>query len=733
MKSIFKLFGVSLAVTLLIGCGDKQAAPEQSAISVASDKRVMAEPKVANVTTDSLLAAAETPDQWQTYGGTYDEARHSSLSQINRDTLSELGIGWVYDMKKPRGVEATPIVVDGVMYVSGSWSVVYALDARTGEELWVYDPKVPGAAAAKGCCDVVNRGVAVYEGKVFIGVFDGRLEALDAKTGALVWSQVTVDQSKPYTITGAPRVVKDKVIIGNGGAELGVRGYVTAYDTNSGDLVWRFYTVPNPEKKPDGAVSDAILAKLANDTWGDTGAWTTDGGGGTVWDAIVYDSVNDQVLLGVGNGSPWNASIRDPDSDGDNLFISSILAVDADTGEYRWHYQTTPRDMWDYTATQPMILASLPLGENGAPLRVVMQAPKNGFFYILDAATGQLISADAFAEMNWATGVDENGRPIEVPAARSLDEDYAVLPGPTGAHNWHPMSYSPDTGLVYIPTNTWPFIYSRPDPENPVESNWNVGYREDAGWPLEIPEGAIEGMRGIGGGSLLAWDPLKGEARWAVPFPVPFNGGTLSVASGLIFQANKGGELVAYDAETGERVWSHGLVGGPGAAPMTYEVDGEQYITILSGWGSTIAMVYGVVFEDAVAPEMGRVITFKLGGDGELPKPLESGIVRSPKAPLLGDQAQQALGLTLFAANCQWCHGAFAISSGVLPDLRWSAIVGSEASWDAVVREGALTNSGMVSVAGRLDKRETDAVRAYILKQAWDAVARGEADAPQIE
>ena len=619
MKSIFKLLGVSLTVTLLIGCGDKQAAPEQSAISVASDKRVMAEPKVANVTTDSLLAAAETPDQWQTYGGTYDEARHSSLSQINRDTLSELGIGWVYDMKKPRGVEATPIVVDGVMYVSGSWSVVYALDARTGEELWVYDPKVPGAAAAKGCCDVVNRGVAVYEGKVFIGVFDGRLEALDAKTGALVWSQVTVDQSKPYTITGAPRVVKDKVIIGNGGAELGVRGYVTAYDTNSGDLVWRFYTVPNPEKKPDGAVSDAILAKLANDTWGDTGAWTTDGGGGTVWDAIVYDSVNDQVLLGVGNGSPWNASIRDPDSDGDNLFISSILAVDADTGEYRWHYQTTPRDMWDYTATQPMILASLPLGENGAPLRVVMQAPKNGFFYILDAATGQLISADAFAEMNWATGVDENGRPIEVPAARSLDEDYAVLPGPTGAHNWHPMSYSPDTGLVYIPTNTWPFIYSRPDPENPVESNWNVGYREDAGWPLEIPEGAIEGMRGIGGGSLLAWDPLKGEARWAVPFPVPFNGGTLSVASGLIFQANKGGELVAYDAETGERVWSHGLVGGPGAAPMTYEVDGEQYITILSGWGSTIAMVYGVVFEDAVAPEMGRVITFKLGGDGELP------------------------------------------------------------------------------------------------------------------
>ena len=729
--SIIKLVSVSLVAVLLAACGDKQPAGEQGVGNVEAEAQSTAQPTaqptVANVTTDTLLAATETPEQWQTYGGSYDETRHSSLSQINRDTLSDLGVAWVYDMQKPRGVEATPIVVDGVMYVSGSWSVVYALDARTGKELWVYDPKVSGDAAAKGCCDVVNRGVAVYEGKVFIGVFDGRLEALDAKTGELVWSQVTVDQSKPYTITGAPRVVKDKVIIGNGGAELGVRGYVTAYDTETGDLVWRFYTVPNPEKKPDGAVSDAILAKLANDTWGDTGAWTTDGGGGTVWDAIVYDSVNDQVLLGVGNGSPWNASIRDPDSNGDNLFISSILAVDADTGVYRWHYQTTPRDMWDYTATQPMILANLPLGENGSPLRVVMQAPKNGFFYVLEAATGQLISADAFAEMNWATGVDENGRPIEVPEARNLDEDYAVLPGPTGAHNWHPMSYSPDTGLVYIPTNTWPFLYSRPDPENLVESNWNVGYREDAGWPLEIPEGAIEGMRSIGGGSLLAWDPVKGQARWAVPFPVPFNGGTLSVASGLIFQANKGGELVAYDAETGERVWSHGLVGGPGAAPMTYEVDGEQYITILSGWGSTIAMVYGVVFEDAVAPEMGRVITFKLGANGELPKPLDSGIVKSPKAPPLGDEAMQMQGLTLFAANCQWCHGAFAISSGVLPDLRWSAVVGSEASWDAVVREGALSSRGMVSVGARLDKTETDAIRAYVLKQAWDAVSRGEA------
>ena len=340
-------FAFILALTsALLACGGQSN--DMSTSSGAVSEAV----PVAQVDTDRIAAAAEEPEMWLTYGGTYDEQRHSALGQINRDTLPELGVGWVYETAKPRGAEATPLVVDGVMYVSSAWSVVYALDAKTGEELWVYDPEVSGEDAAKGCCDVVNRGVAVHNGKVFIGVFDGRLEALDAATGEVIWSEVTVDQTKPYTITGAPRVFKDKVIIGNGGAELGVRGYVTAYNVETGELVWRFYTVPNPNKEPDGAASDAILAKLANETWGDDGAWVTDGGGGTAWDSIVYDTVNDQILIGVGNGSPWNPDIRDPNSDGDNLFLSSILAVDADTGEYRWHYQTTPRDRWDYTATQ---------------------------------------------------------------------------------------------------------------------------------------------------------------------------------------------------------------------------------------------------------------------------------------------------------------------------------------------------------------------------------------------
>lgn len=723
---------IILAAALLTACGgDKpeDASATAAAPAPSNEAPAAAEPAVAAVTTERLLNAAATPEEWLTYGGGYDEQRHSTLTSINRDTLSELGVGWVYEMKKPRGQEATPVVVDGIMYVTGSWSVVYALDARTGEELWVYDPEVPGETAVKGCCDVVNRGVAVYDGKVFVGVFDGRLEALDAKTGELVWSEVTVDQSKPYTITMAPRVFKDKVVIGNSGGELGVRGYISAYDTATGELVWRFYTVPNPDKKPDGAASDAIFAELANATWGDTGAWTTDGGGGTVWDSVVYDPVNDQVVVGVGNGSPWNAAIRDPGGDGDNLFLSSIVALDADTGAYRWHFQTTPRDQWDYTATQQIIVAELPLGENGADRRVVMQAPKNGFFYVLDAATGEFISGDAFAEMTWATGLDENGRPIEVPEARSLDAKYVVLPGPTGAHNWHPMSYNPDTGLVYIPTNTWPLEYKKDDGSLGVSSIWNIGY-DDSALPLEFPAGTIAGMRALGGGSLLAWDPVAREPRWAVPYPVPFNGGTLSTSANLIFQGTKGGELIAYDAKTGERLWSHPLLGGPGAAPMTYEIDGEQYVTILSGWGSTIGLTYGVVFEEPVAPENGRVITFKLGGDAVLPKPAESTVAQTPKSPLLGTPEQQQRGLVVYKANCQFCHGAAAVSSGVLPDLRWSPMTATEAAWDSVLREGALADNGMVSFAKWLTKADTDAVRAFVVKQAWVAVANGDAEAP---
>lgn len=722
---------LSLAVLpALIACGgDQSSSKAVEAPTVATE---MATVSAGRVDTQRIIEAPQQPAQWLTYSGGYEEQRHSALKMLNRDTLSGLGVGWTYEMRKTRGVEATPVVVDGVMYVSGSWSIVYALDAATGDELWVYDPQVSGEDAIKGCCDVVNRGLAVYDGKVFLGVFDGRLEALDAATGDLLWSTVTVDQSKPYTITGAPRAFKGKVIIGNGGAELGVRGYVSAYDTNTGELVWRFYAVPNPEKKPDGAASDAIFAELANDTWGDTGAWTTDGGGGTAWDSMVYDSVNDQVIIGFGNGSPWNDRTRDPDSSGDNLFLSSIVAVDAESGAYRWHFQTTPRDKWDYTATQSIVLAELPLGENGADRRVVMQAPKNGYFYVLDAATGAYLSGTAYELQTWTTGLTETGRPIEVPAARNMAPGFVALPGPMGAHNWHPMAYSPETQLAYIPTNRVPQALEAINPEDPPNSYWNLGYSYTAGVPPVYPKGTLEAIGKEISGSLLAWDPVRGKPAWEVPHATTGNGGVLSTASGLLFQNTLMGELVAYDAATGERLWSHALNNPTSAPVMTYEIDGEQYLATATGVGSAWGLTYGFAWSKQVAPQPGRVITFKLGGNAKLPASVASSVLRTPQGAAFGDEAAASLGLKRFAENCQFCHGGLAVSSGVLPDLRWSAYAGNEAAWDKVVREGLLSDRGMVSFSQHLSKQETDAIRAYVLQQAWLAVANGDALAPGI-
>ena len=417
--TIFGALGLMLALALAVFIwGDHIIENELSEYSRLPERQPA--PTIETLTSTHIMNAPAMPDVWMSYGGGYDEQRHSYLTSVDTENIHRLGVAWSYDFATTRGVEATPLVIDGVMYVTGAWSIVYALDAKTGKELWVHDPNVGGEVAASGCCGVVNRGVAAYQGKIFVGVFDGRLEALDAKTGELLWSRETVDSAKPYTITGAPRAVNGLILIGNGGAELGVRGYISAYNADSGELAWRFYTTPNPNKQPDNAASDEIFAQKANETWGSTGEWTRSGGGGTVWDSIVYDQQSDSIIFGVGNGSPWNAQLRDPDGTGDNLFLSSIVAVDASTGRYKWHYQTTPREQWDFTATQSLILATLPLGPDKTPRRVVMQAPKNGFFYVLDAGTGELISGEAFeADMTWAQGLNEQGRPIEHPGLRT--------------------------------------------------------------------------------------------------------------------------------------------------------------------------------------------------------------------------------------------------------------------------------------------------------------------------
>ncbi|EAQ98112.2 PQQ-dependent dehydrogenase, methanol/ethanol family [Congregibacter litoralis] len=716
-SSIAKTAALILPLIVMGGCS-KQS--EEVAVAPA-EAPVEA---FADVTTQRIIDTGAS-EEWLTYGGSYDEQRHSSLTNIDRENVADLGVAWTYELKTNRGVEATPIVVDGVMYVTSAWSLVYALDAETGEELWVYDPEVDKAVGVNACCDVVNRGVAVYEGQVFVGVIDGRLEALDAKTGERNWSIVTVDQSKPYTITGAPRVVDGKVLIGNGGAEMGVRGYLSAYDANSGEKIWRFYTVPNPNKEPDNEISDEVFARFANDSWGDEGHWVTDGGGGTVWDSIVYDEVNDQIIFGVGNGSPWNRDFRDP-SGGDNLFLSSIVAVDAETGRYRWHFQTTPGDNWDYTATQSIILADLPLGESGAPLRVAMQAPKNGFFYVVNAETGQFISGSAFGPMTWATGLDEAGRPIEAEGARYGANPVVLLPGPLGAHNWHPMAFNPTEGLAYIPAQEIPQAYGADSRYANNTTGWNTGADFAALVPAEVRSTDIKAARATLKGRLIAWDPKTQQPRWSVEHANAWNGGVLSTAGGLVFQARLDGEFFAYDAATGEELWSYNLQSGANAGPGTYAIDGEQYVAITTGWGSAFGLTAGFAYDDKVTAKLGKVVAFKLGGTGEIPAPDLPLVDRMTTAVAFGDEETINEGLVHYARNCSVCHGPFAISSGVLPDLRWSPIATNAEAWKSVVHDGILAEKGMVSFADHLTEEEIESIRAYVILQARNDMAERE-------
>ena len=390
-----------------------------------------------------LVSAKDYPGDWLNHGLDYAETRYSPLDQINAENVDRLGLAWSLELGTKRGIEATPIVVDGIMYASGTWSDVFAIDARDGTMLWHWDAEVPREYVDKTCCDVVNRGVALYRGKVFVGTLDGRIAAIDAGTGETVWETLTVDPEDFHTITGAPRIVKGKVIIGNGGAEFGVRGYVSAYNAETGEMEWRTYTVPGNPALP----FESEAMEMAAATW--NGEWWKYGGGGTAWDSFAYDPVLNLLYVGTGNGSPWNRHIRSPGG-GDNLFLASILALNPDNGEYVWHYQTTPGESWDFTATQHMILADLEL--NGELRQVIMQAPKNGFFFVLDRKTGEFLSGEPYVEVTWATGIDqETGRPIEAPGADYKDGPMTISPVVWGGHNWHPMSYNPNTGLVYIP------------------------------------------------------------------------------------------------------------------------------------------------------------------------------------------------------------------------------------------------------------------------------------------
>ncbi len=707
---------------LLSGCGGQEDATETGTENVTENASETAPSSAAdaathaNVNAARLLNADQEPGQWMSHGRTYGEQRYSLLDEINTETVGRLGLAWHQDLDTNRGQEATPLVIDGVMYITTAWSKVRAYDAVTGERLWAYDPQVPGEWAVHACCDVVNRGLAAWNGKLYLGTLDGRLVALDAETGEEIWSKVTVDRSKPYTITGAPRIVKGNVIIGNGGAEFGVRGYVTAYDAETGRVAWRFYTVPGDPAK--GFESEAMA--MAAQTW--NGEWWELGGGGTVWDSMAYDPDTDLLYIGVGNGSPWNQAFRSPGG-GDNLFLSSIVALDPDNGEYVWHFQTTPGETWDFTATQQIIVATLEV--DGAPRKVVMQAPKNGFFYVLDAVTGEFISANNFTDINWATGIDpETGRPIENPQARfdQTGELFVVSPGPGGAHSWHPMSYNPETGLVYIPVNISGFPYS-PDPNyKPEPRGFNNGIDFSAAALPADPEIKAH-VKATVGGRLVAWDPVAQEEAWGVPYPGAGNGGTVTTAGGLVFQGTKYGEFAAYDAATGDKLWSADAQTGIMAAPVTYEIDGEQYVAVLAGWGGVEALAPGELASiGATMPNYSRLLVYKLGGSDSLPpKPVVEDKPLDPP-PLTASAETVAEGKYLYGKYCGVCHGDAAHSAGVLPDLRHSDIVKEESQFADVVLGGALSANGMVSFTSVLDADSAEKIRAYIIARAHEDI-----------
>ncbi|UZE50722.1 PQQ-dependent dehydrogenase, methanol/ethanol family [Rhodopseudomonas sp. P2A-2r] len=685
---------ITLALSLTVSAGTAFA---QSAAKGSADHIKAVTSAVDGA---SIKANTATSQDWPTIGLDYAETRFSKLNQINVDNVKKLGLVWSYSLGSSRGVEATPVVVDGIMYQTASWSVVHAIDARTGKNIWTFDPGVDREKGYKGCCDVVNRGVALYKGKVLVAAYDGRLIALDAVTGQKVWEKDTlIDHDHSYTITGAPRVFNGKVIIGQGGAEYGARGYVTAYDAETGSQAWRWFTVPGDPAKPFEDESMAAAAK----TWDPAGKYWLNGGGGTPWDTMTYDPELNLVYIGTGNGSPWNRNVRSPDG-GDNLYLASLVALNADTGKYVWHYQETPGDNWDYTSTQPMILADITI--DGAPRKVILHAPKNGFFFVVDRTNGKFISAKNFVDVNWATGYDANGRPIEVAAARG-DAPYDAVPGPYGAHNWHPMSFNPQTGLVYLPAQNVPvnltpektFAQNAPTPGKfGGTTGWNVGFMLNA-TPPKAPAF----------GRLIAWDPVKQKEAWRAEYVAPWNGGTLTTAGNLVFQGTADGRFIAYNAANGDKLWESPTGTGVVAAASTYLIDGKQYVSIAVGWGG----VFGISQRATELQSPGTVYTFAVDGKAPLPafvKYQTEGLLKGVKY----DPADVAEGTAIYVAACATCHGVPGVDKGGnVPNLGYLPTE-TIANLKGIVFKGPFRDRGMPDFTGKLTDKDVVKIQAFI-------------------
>jgi alcohol dehydrogenase (cytochrome c)/quinohemoprotein ethanol dehydrogenase len=680
-------------------------------------------PPATTGVTDAMIANPPA-GEWLTYGGDYGEKRFSALTQITDQNAGQLGLAWSHDLETARGQEATPLMHDGVLYVSTAWSMVKAFDAKTGALKWSYDPKVPRDTLVRACCDAVNRGVALYGDKVYVGTLDGRLVALDQKSGKVAFEKVVVPNQKDYTITGAPRVVKGKILLGSGGSEYKARGYLAAYDPQTGDELWKFHTVPgNPA---DGFENKAMEA--AAKTWGDSKWWEL-GGGGTVWDSITYDPATNLVFFGTGNAEPWNPAANG--RNGDSLYTSSIVAIDADTGEYKWHFQETPEDRWDFDSDAQITVGDILV--DGKPRHVVMHAPKNAYFYVIDAKTGQFLSAKPFAPQTWTTGIDlKTGRPTINPEAKyeQTGKPFLSVPGAGGAHSWQAMSFSPKAGLVYIPANLAAMPYAAAKGWKASDIGFQTGM--DGALTAAPADKAVRAAaKAATTGALIAWDPVKQQEAWRVTHTGPWNGGTLATAGNVVFQGNADGYFVAYSADKGTKLWSFPVQTGVIAAPITYMVDGEQYVAIMAGWGGVWDVATGIVAKkSAAAQNVSRLLVFKLGAKGQLPamKPLAA-LPLDPPA-FTGTPEQVKRGADNFARYCSVCHGDAALGGALNPDLRHSAYITAPEGIRAVVLDGVLMQSdhpkGMVSFKSVFKPEDVEDIRQYLVKRANEDKALGD-------
>jgi len=651
---------------------------------------------------------------WPAYGRTFSESRFSPLRQVNDANVSRLGLAWSLDLDVTNSITA-PVEAGGIIYLAAGYSIVHAVRATDGRLLWRYDPKVPEAAGQKLRAGWGIRGLALWKDKVYVGTQDGRLLALAAATGKLVWSVQTLDPANGAFISGAPRAFNGKIVIGNAGGDFSpLRGYVTAYDAETGGQIWRFYVVPGRPGSKDGAASDEIMDQAAK-TW--TGEWWKFGGGGNVWNAMTFDPELNRLYLGTGNAEPSNWKIRSPGG-GDNLYTASVVAVDADTGRYVWHYQTTPGDAWDYDSATDMTLATLSI--QGHPQRVMLHAAKNGFFYVIDRNNGRLISAEKLGKVTWADRVDlATGRPVETPGARYQDRDVLLWPSFQAVHHWTPQSFSPLTGLTYVPTLEMATPFGD---EGVDKSHWKpklltpefAGFTPGDG---DVPKDAGKSI-------LKAWDPIAQKAVWSIETPGISEGGTLATAGNLVIQGRADGHLHALSADTGKDLWSFNAGVAVTGVPITYSVNGRQYVTITSGPLNGATAAFGSVsarwgWESRGHPR--RLLTFTLDGKASLPPASTPSFAKPLAAPEFKiDPAKVEVGAHEFV-RCLLCHGTAAIAGGNAPDLRASPVLLSAEGFAAIVRDGTLLSRGMPRFA-ELSDSQLDALRHYVRAKARESL-----------